>query len=68
MYICVCKGISDRQVRRALDRGARSVAELQREVPVGVCCGQCLPAVRAAIREHEASGCPALGPEAPQAA
>jgi len=41
MYVCLCSGVSDRQIREAVDRGARSLSEVQCQLPVGICCGRC---------------------------
>ena len=41
MYICVCNAVSDRQIRDAVDQGARSLFEVQCRLPVGACCGRC---------------------------
>ena len=52
MYICVCHGITDRQIRRVVEQGASSLGEVQMQLPVGACCGRCEPAARELIREH----------------
>jgi bacterioferritin-associated ferredoxin len=52
MYICLCHGITDRQIRRAVEQGASSLGEVQMQLPVGGCCGRCEPAARELIREH----------------
>jgi bacterioferritin-associated ferredoxin len=60
MYICLCHGITDRQIRRAVEQGACSLGEVQMQLPVGGCCGRCEPAARALIEEHatgEAARC-----------
>jgi bacterioferritin-associated ferredoxin len=41
MYVCVCNAVSDRQIRECVDRGARSLFEVQCQLPVGSCCGRC---------------------------
>ncbi len=41
MYVCVCNAVSDRQIRDAVDHGARSLFEVQCQLPVGACCGRC---------------------------
>jgi bacterioferritin-associated ferredoxin len=41
MYVCVCNAVSDRQIREAVDHGARSLFEVQCQLPVGACCGRC---------------------------
>jgi bacterioferritin-associated ferredoxin len=52
MYICLCHGITDRQIRRAVEQGASSLGEVQMQLPVGGCCGRCEPAARKLIEEH----------------
>jgi bacterioferritin-associated ferredoxin len=52
MYICLCHGITDRQIRRAVEQGASSLGEVQMQLPVGGCCGRCEPAARELIEEH----------------
>jgi bacterioferritin-associated ferredoxin len=53
MYVCICHGITDRQIRRAVDEGARSLTEVQMELPVGGCCGRCVDTAREIIRDHQ---------------
>lgn len=59
MYVCICHGITDRQIRDTLDGGAASLTEVQMQVPVGGCCGRCVPAAQELIQEHQAqqTGC-----------
>jgi len=49
MYVCVCKAVSDKKVRRAIDNGACSVRALRDELGVGSVCGRCVPDARAMI-------------------
>ncbi|MCK8516154.1 bacterioferritin-associated ferredoxin [Methylonatrum kenyense] len=46
MYVCLCNGITDRQIRQAVEDGASSMRELRRQL--GVCgnCGRCGPEAR----------------------
>lgn len=47
MFVCVCKAVSDRQIRRAVrEEGIVSLRELTREYGLGTCCGKCVPAAR----------------------
>jgi len=46
MYICVCHGISDRQLREELDRGVRGFEELRACTGVATCCGACESSAR----------------------
>jgi bacterioferritin-associated ferredoxin len=61
MYICVCHGVTDRQICRAVDQGARSLGEVQMQLPVGACCGRCLDSAREVIHDHlhQQGRCPA---------
>jgi len=52
MYICLCHGITDRQIRRAVEQGCSTLGDVQQQLPVGGCCGRCEPAARELIREH----------------
>ncbi|MFT3897815.1 MAG: (2Fe-2S)-binding protein [Thermomonas sp.] len=42
MYVCVCNGITDRQVREVAAAGCRSVSELTMRTGAGAGCGSCL--------------------------
>ena len=42
MYVCVCNGITDRQIREVAAAGCRSVAELTMRTGAGAGCGSCL--------------------------
>lgn len=41
MYICICNGVTDRDIKQAVARGAESLDCLQAELAVSACCGQC---------------------------
>ncbi|HET7402853.1 MAG TPA: (2Fe-2S)-binding protein, partial [Usitatibacter sp.] len=43
MYICNCMGITEREIRGAVDLGCETVADLGRDLGVGTCCGRCVP-------------------------
>jgi bacterioferritin-associated ferredoxin len=49
MIICVCKAVSDRHIRSAVNGGLSSVTELSRKTGLGTCCGKCVPEARATI-------------------
>jgi bacterioferritin-associated ferredoxin len=52
MYICLCHGISDRQIREVVDRGAASLDQVQAHLPVASCCGCCEDSARELIEAH----------------
>ena len=41
MYVCVCKGVTDKQIERELRNGSQSFDDIQNRLEVGLCCGQC---------------------------
>lgn len=52
MYVCVCHAVTDRAIREEVERGARSLFDVQCRLPVGGCCGRCEDAARQLIDEH----------------
>src|SRR3546814_1780266 len=50
MFVCVCKAVSDRQIRRAVrEDGVTSLRELAKLHGVGTGCGKCVPHARALL-------------------
>lgn len=41
MYVCLCKGVTDRDIEQAVTHGCRSMRELKSELGVGAQCGRC---------------------------
>ncbi|MBV2182228.1 MAG: (2Fe-2S)-binding protein [Castellaniella sp.] len=41
MYICVCNAISERHVQDAIAQGAKDLGDLQAQLGIATCCGQC---------------------------
>ncbi|MGH9135322.1 MAG: (2Fe-2S)-binding protein [Ilumatobacteraceae bacterium] len=39
--VCLCYGVSERKVAKAIDRGAATVQEVGDELMAGTCCGGC---------------------------
>lgn len=52
MYVCVCNAVTDKDIRKAVDRGASSLFDVQNELPVGSCCGRCEDTARSVVDEH----------------
>lgn len=51
MYVCLCKGVSDRQIRQSVDEGARSWRQVQLETGCGTQCGKCACVGKQVTRE-----------------
>jgi bacterioferritin-associated ferredoxin len=43
--VCLCNGVSERTVRRAVERGAASVDEVADACGAGARCGGCRPTI-----------------------
>ncbi len=41
MYVCLCKGVTDAQVRAAVAAGAKDVADVSLACEAGAGCGGC---------------------------
>ncbi|MGH8126061.1 MAG: (2Fe-2S)-binding protein [Rhodanobacteraceae bacterium] len=41
MYVCVCKAVSDQDIRRAVAQGAQCFEDLQARTSCTTCCGCC---------------------------
>ncbi|HCD28121.1 MAG TPA: hypothetical protein DER02_11415 [Gammaproteobacteria bacterium] len=44
MYICLCSGVTDQQIREAVKAGANELHDLQRSLGVSIGCGTCAEA------------------------
>ncbi len=52
MYVCVCNGVTDGQIREAVQtRGCDSLRDLRRELGVGSQCAKCARHARQVLRE-----------------
>jgi bacterioferritin-associated ferredoxin len=50
MYVCLCNGLSDRQVKCAAQAERCTVADVYRALGKRAVCGMCAPMVRDIIR------------------
>lgn len=41
MYVCLCKGVTDSQIKEAIFEGATSVSQLRKCLGVASQCGKC---------------------------
>jgi bacterioferritin-associated ferredoxin len=53
MIVCVCRRVSDQQIRQAVAEGAESFEELQLELGVATQCGRCADCVCAVLTEAQ---------------
>ena len=52
MWVCHCKGVTDGQIRSAINAGARTPVEIGTHCRAGTGCGGCLPEVCRLLDDH----------------
>jgi bacterioferritin-associated ferredoxin len=60
MYVCICKAITDKEIRRARADGVDTLFDLQASLGVATCCGSCADTAQSILNEGRG------GPSAPQ--
>lgn len=61
MYVCICKGITDRQIKEAVYDGSTSVKALRRQLGVSSQCGRCAELTQEIIDDTMSGGMVAAG-------
>lgn len=51
MYVCLCSGVTDGQIRQAVEDGASSMRLLRQELGVAACCGRCAQHAKDVLEE-----------------
>ena len=41
MYVCICKGITDKDISQAIEQGNHSFSSLRKQLGIATQCGQC---------------------------
>lgn len=55
MYVCICKSVTDKQIRRAAAQGVDNVVELRNALGVASGCGGCADMAQDILNEANAS-------------
>ena len=42
MYVCLCNGVTDREIRQVAEAGCRTLSELTMRTGCGATCGSCV--------------------------
>jgi len=53
MYICICKAITDTQIRAAVDNGDNSVCKLRKKFGLASSCGSCIEMTESILQENQ---------------
>ncbi len=56
MIVCVCEGVSDREIRAAIQGGSRTVKDLGRACGAGGDCGRCGLMLKQMLRDAGCGG------------
>ena len=59
MYVCLCRGVSDRKIRAAIEAGASTIDAIGVQTSAGTVCRDCHPAIEELLREGREPGRPA---------
>ena len=55
MYVCICNGVTERDIRQAAEAGCRTVPELTMRTGAGANCGSCLDMAADLLQQAHAS-------------
>ena len=54
MYVCICKAVTDKQIRRAAAAGVDNLYELREALGVASGCGSCADVAESILNENQA--------------
>jgi len=52
MYVCICTGVTERQIREAAQRGVSDLTSLRMATGCSTQCGSCADQAQAILDEH----------------
>ena len=55
MYVCLCNGVTDREIRQVAEAGCRTLSELTMRTGCGACCGSCVESASQLLDEVHAA-------------
>jgi bacterioferritin-associated ferredoxin len=55
MYVCVCQAVTDLDIHKAAQNGARTLMDLRRDLQVSVECGRCASCARKCLKQANAN-------------
>lgn len=60
MYVCVCNAVTEREIRQAINEGARTCGQVRRKLNVERMCGSCDDCLEDCLAEAFAFASPGL--------
>ncbi len=55
MFVCLCKGVSDKKIQALIEAGASSVKDVMQSCQAGSDCGSCICQLRQMLEESRES-------------
>lgn len=55
MFVCVCRAVTDRQIKALTEEGVSTIKGLCLATQAGTCCGKCLPEAKKVLEESVAA-------------
>lgn len=52
MYVCICRAVTEQEIRDAIELGAHTVHALRRHLGVSAECGKCAQEVCRILKSH----------------
>lgn len=52
MYVCMCYGVTDKQIKQAVDQGATNMKSIRQALNVGSQCGKCIRMTQEVIQQQ----------------
>jgi len=52
VYVCICNAVTERDIRDAIEGGARGLEDLRDRLLVATCCGACEDTASACLSQH----------------
>ncbi|WP_026317690.1 (2Fe-2S)-binding protein [Algicola sagamiensis] len=56
MYVCICKAVTDRQIKKAMEAGCTSMREIKSCLGVGSQCGKCVIEASQMVNDFQEKG------------
>jgi bacterioferritin-associated ferredoxin len=56
MYVCLCHGVTEREIRETIAEGASSVEEIAHCTGAGTRCGTCVNHIARMVEDHTGEG------------
>ncbi|OSM01800.1 putative bacterioferritin-associated ferredoxin [Magnetofaba australis IT-1] len=59
--MCICRGVTDHQIRQEIENGALSMADLNQRLGVAGQCGRCGQSAKSLLKSSGCNGCGKCG-------